>query len=370
MSRALALAAVLMAGTAAPAFAQSGAGHAGHGEPAPQDECEAEAARHRAMGHAVPEDSCAPADPPQPDRTPMDHGAMDHGGMDHGGMDHSSMDHSAMDEGEVDHRQMGHGPMDHAAPQIESASIPIAPPPASAGSGPPTAADAIWGAEAMRASRVALARENGGMTTTGLVLDRFEYRARQGGDGFLWDGIGWYGGDIDRVWIESEGEGTFGEGVESADAALLYGRAITPWFDLQAGVRQDLAGPQRTYLDLGIQGLAPYRFEVEGDLLLSNKGDLTATAEVELDQRITQRLIVQPRLELSLAAQDVPELGIGAGFDTVEAGLRLRYELAREFAPYVGIAQEWKLGGSADYARSAGERTTATSYVAGVRFWF
>ncbi|NVD44991.1 copper resistance protein B [Qipengyuania atrilutea] len=347
---------IAMSALASPVAAQDHSMHGSHGEPAQdQTECEKEAARHRAMGHAVPAGECAPPESPEKDRAEMDHAQMDHSEMDHSQMDHGAMNHSEMDHGAM------HG---------SEAEIPILPPPPSAGSGPPTAADAIWGVDAMRDSRGALARDGGGMMTSGLILDRFEYRFRGGEDGFLWDGDAWYGGDLNRVWLESEGEGDFEGGVEDADVALLYGRAISPWFDLQAGVRQDLTGPKRTYLDLGIQGLAPYLFEVEADVYVSNKGDVTATAEVELDQRITQRLVIQPRAEVSLSAQDVPELGIGAGLDTIEAGVRLRYEIAREFAPYIGIEQEWKTGGSADYARDAGEDPSATNYVLGVHFWF
>lgn len=315
MKRAPLLAALIVGCVASPAVAQD---HAGHdmqlNAPTAQSACEAEAARHRAMGHAVPDDACGPTAPPAPDPEPT----------------------------------------------------------APAESGPSRAADAIWGEEAMRASREALVREHGGMRTTGLVLDRLEYRAHAGADTVLWDGKAWHGGDLERIWLESEGEGTLRRGarIEHADLALLYGRAVSPWFDVQAGVRQDLAGPGRTYLDLGIQGLAPYLFEVEGDLYLSHKGELTAKLEAELDQRITQRLILQPRAEIALSAQDVPELGIGAGVDRVEAGLRLRYEIARELAPYVGIEHERKLGGSADYARAAGEKPSTTSLVLGVRAWF
>ena len=183
MSRAVNLAALVLAGSAGPVFAQSHADHAvhtGHDTAMPQSECEAEAARHRAMGHAVPEDSCAPEGQAADDHTDMDHAAMDHGQMDHGQMDHAAMDHSGMDHSGMDHSEMNHDSDSNRSPQI-----PIAPPPASAGSGPPSAADAIWGADAMRASRAALARENGGMLTAGLVLDRFEYRAREGEDGYL-----------------------------------------------------------------------------------------------------------------------------------------------------------------------------------------
>ncbi|OYX65451.1 MAG: copper resistance protein CopB [Sphingomonadales bacterium 32-64-17] len=334
------LAVMLLASTAAPALAQDHSGHAmPPAKPDAQTACEEEAAAHRAMGHAVPDGTCA-AD------TPAEQAG--HMGMDHSAMDHSQMDHGASDMG----------------------PIPAAPPPAAAGSGPARAADAIWGAEAMRASREALVRENGGMNVLWLQGDRLEYRAREGRDGYLWDAQGYYGGDTDKFWFKSEGEGAFGDKVESAEVQGLWSHAIGPWFDLQTGVRQDLTGPERTYAVLGVQGLAPYMFEVDAAAFLSNKGDLTARVEAELDQRITQRLILQPRAEANLSAQDVPELGIGAGLSSLELGLRLRYEVAREFAPYIGVEQEWKLGQSADYARLAGEHTGVTNYVAGIRFWF
>ncbi|AKM10228.1 copper resistance protein B [Croceicoccus naphthovorans] len=390
------LAFMLLVGTATPAVAQDHSGHAmPDAQPSAQTECEAEAARHRAMGHPVAEGACAPAaqpaEPVPADRTDghsgmdhsgMDHSVMDHSAMDHGqmhGMDQSAMedmDHSAMghesmqshEEASMDHRTKDHGTMDHGA--MDMTPIPQGPPPASAGSGPPRAADAIWGAEAMRASRSALRKENGGMTVFWFQGDRAEYRVREGGDGYLWDVQGYYGGDLDKFWFKSEGEGTFGESPESAEIQAMWSHAIGPWWDLQAGVRQDLTGPRRTHAAIGVQGLAPYMFEVDAAAFLSTKGDLTARIEAELDQRVTQRLILQPRAELSLSAQDVPELGIGAGLDSIELGLRLRYEFAREFAPYVGIEQEWKLDQSADYARIAGEDPSVTNYVVGVRFWF
>ncbi|MFK4004018.1 copper resistance protein B [Qipengyuania sp. NPDC077563] len=418
---------MLLASTATPAFAQD---HSGHAMPAAQTttqtECEKEASRHRAMGHPVSEGACAtkahPAAPAQSGHadghTGMDHSQTDHSQMDHGqmqsmhhstmdhskmegvddsamdhsqmpGMDHSnmgSMDHAAMDhegtqssgQAPMDHQAMDHGamdqgPMDPGAMDhgtMDMAPIPQAPPPAAAGSGPPRAADAIWGAEAMRASRDALRAENGGMKVFWFQGDRAEYRAREDSDAYLWDVQGYYGGDLDKFWFKSEGEGAFGEKLESAEIQGLWSHAIGPWWDLQAGVRQDLTGPERTHAVLGVQGLAPYMFEVDAAAFLSTKGDLTARVEAELDQRITQRLILQPRAEVYLAAQDIPELGVGAGLDSVELGLRLRYEFAREFAPYVGVEQEWKVGQSADYARLAGEDPSVTNYVVGVRFWF
>ena len=302
----------------------------------------------------------------QPAGQPMDHSA--HGAMampscpaaapaeelDHGSMDHSTVERSGMD----------HGAMERDAP------IPQGPPPPRAFEGPAHAADAFVGADRMAASRASVVREVSGMPVFWFQADRAEYRARGGSDGYLWDVQGYYGGDIDKFWFKSEGEGSFGEKPESAEVQGLWSHAIGPWWDLQAGVRQDLTGPARTHAVIGIQGLAPYMFEVDAAAFLSTKGDLTARVEAELDQRITQRLILQPRAEFNLSAQDIPELGIGAGLDNVELGVRLRYEFAREFAPYVGIEQEWKIGGSADYARLAGEDRSVTNYVVGVRFWF
>jgi len=244
------------------------------------------------------------------------------------------------------------------------------PPPPEAGSAPPRAADAIWGADAMRASRRELQKTHGDYPLLWLQADRFELQARKGRDGYLWDVQGYYGGTTSRFWFKSEGEGSFGERIEDAEVQALYSRAIAPFFDLQAGVRQDVAGRSTTYGVIGVQGLVPYMFEVDGALFVSHRGDLTARAEVELDQRITQRLILQPRAELNLSAQDVPQLGIGAGIDTLELGVRLRYEIAREFAPYVGVEQSWRVGRSAEFARAAGERPSATNVVVGVRFWF
>lgn len=266
---------------------------------------------------------------------------------------------------QMDHSQMDHSQMDHE-PGPPAAKDPVT----DRSSGPIKAADAIWGAEEMLASREALYDEHGNMILFWFQGDRAEYRARAGDDGYLWDVQGYYGGDINKFWFKSEGEGSFGEAIEDAEIQALYSRAIAPFFDLQAGVRQDLTGPTRTHAVVGIQGLVPYMFEVDAAAFLSDKGDLTARIEAEYDQRITQRLILQPRAEIGLSAQDIAELGIGAGIDNLELGLRLRYEIVPEFAPYIGVEQEWKLGGSRDFARAAGEDPSVTNYVIGVRFWF
>jgi copper resistance protein B len=272
-------------------------------------------------------------------------------------MDHSAMDHSAM----------GHG---LGADEVALTPIPHSPAPAAAGYGPPRAADAIWGAEAMAESRAGLPSELGDTRYWWLQGDRVEYRTSENGDGYLWDVQGYYGGDLDKLWIKSEGEGQFDEEIEAAEIQALYSRAIGPWFDLQTGIRQDFARRDRTYAVIGIQGMAPYKFEIDAAAFLSDRGDLSSRVEAELDQRITQRLILQPRAEIELAAQDVRELGIGAGISAIETGLRLRYEIVREIAPYIGVEQEWKIGASADYARANGEDPSTTNYIVGIRFWF
>ncbi len=282
-------------------------------------------------------------------------------------MDEPAVDHSAMDHSMMDHSQHA-AVIDKSAPNAAREQDV----PARAFDGPRHAADAIWGTGAMLPSRRHLARENGGMRTGKVMIERLEARiAADGGeDGYLWDAQAFYGGDINRFVIKTEGEGEFGGELEAAEVQALYSRAIGPFFDLQAGVRFDPEPDTRTHAVIGVQGLTPYMLHVDGAVFLSDRGDLTVRIEGEYDQRITQRLIVQPRIEVELSAQDIPERDIGAGLTSVEPGVRLRYELRPEFAPYVGIEYEAKLGETADVARAAGEDPDGLKFVLGVRAWF
>ncbi len=152
---------------------------------------------------------------------------------------------------------------------------------------------------------------------------------------------------------------------------VLYSRFIAPFWDLQAGVRYDFRpNPSRSFAVLGVEGLAPYWFEFEAAGFISDDGDVSARVEAEYEILFTQRLIAQPLLEVNLAAQDVEELGIGSGFTDIELGLRLRYEIRREFAPYIGLAWTRRLGNTADFARDEGEDVGDLAVVAGVRLWF
>jgi len=246
-----------------------------------------------------------------------------------------------------------------------------------AGSAPPPPvptdhyADRDFPAGEMAQAREAMMREQGGSLFSQAFINVFEYQAHRGHDGYRWDGEARYGGDIERLWLKSEGEGEFGDGLDTAEVQLLYSRAVGPYFDLQAGLRQDVGrGTSRTYVTAGFEGLAPGFFDVEGAIFLSTTGDVLGQLEGHYDQRITQRLILQPRAEVNLSAQDIPASAIGAGLVDIELGLRLRYEFSRQFAPYIGVSYFQKFGDTARLSRLAGEDTHATSFVAGVRFWF
>ena len=289
----------------------------------------------------------------------QDHDHMDHGQMDHGAMEQE--DHSAHQAPAADAHAGHDGPATDG--DIPTGTVPPVP--------ADHAADAFYNSAEMAHARAAMLKESGGMAFSQLMLDRLEYRMGKGADGYHWEGEGWIGGDINRFAFKTEGEGAFGGPLERAEVQALYSRAIDPWFNLEAGVRHDIRpDPRRTYAVVGIEGLAPYWFEVSAQAFLSNRGDAHLRLEGSYDQRISQRLILQPAAEINVAAQDVPELGIGSGVSDVELGLRLRYEFAREFAPYVGVNWERKLGDTARLARADGERASATSLVMGVRFWF
>lgn len=233
-------------------------------------------------------------------------------------------------------------------------------------------ADSYYGPAAMAEARRAVQEEHGGAVTYYLLADRLEYQTNDGDPLLLFDGQAWWGGDRNRLTVKPELEYDFNAGrFDEAELQALWTRPIARYFDVQAGVRHDfVAGSDRTFGVIGVQGLAPYWFEVDGALFVSGDGDVSARFEAEYELLLTQRLILQPRTELNFAVQSVPEVGVGSGLSTAEIGARLRYEIKRQFAPYVGVSWTRSVGETADLVRADGEIPGAVSFVAGLRLWF
>ncbi|GGO76585.1 hypothetical protein GCM10011348_04140 [Marinobacterium nitratireducens] len=206
---------------------------------------------------------------------------------------------------------------------------------------------------------------------TKFVLDRLENRRDDGEDLRVWEAQLNVRTDYQGMALKIDGERPEGGPTESAEYQLLYQRLVSEFFDAQFGIRyDDRPEPSRTYAVAGLQGLAPYWFEVDANLYLSDEGDASASLEAEYDLLLTQRLVLQPAAELNVAFSDDEEIGVGSGLSTAELGLRLRYELHRKFAPYVGVNWEKKFGDTADFARDEGEDTESTAWVLGVSAWF
>jgi copper resistance protein B len=200
-------------------------------------------------------------------------------------------------------------------------------------------------------------------------LDQLEWQA--GNDaGVNVDGRGWIGGDRTRLWWRAEGRGKAGA-VEDAQAHVLYARQFARWWDLVAGMRQDFRpGSAQTWAAVGIQGLAPYWFEVEVTGYVGASGRTHARVEVEYELLLTNHLILQPLVEAEVFGKADPERGIGAGLSTTDIGFRVRYEIRREIAPYLGVTWHRKWGKTASFADAAGEGTGGAAAVTGLRLWF
>ena len=227
-----------------------------------------------------------------------------------------------------------------------------------------TAADAYYDPAAMQAARDALRKSHGAAVNWMVLGERLEYDIDDDSI-FVWEGQGWIGGDINRAWFKTEGAALDGS-VEDFELAALYSRAIAPFWDLQVGIRHDFEPDSRSFGMLAIQGLAPYWFELDAALFLSEEGDVSTRLEAEYDLRLTQRLVLQPRLELNAALMDDDTTGVRAGLATSQFGLRLRYEFRREFAPYVGVSWSRAHGDT----RAEAEETERNSVLLGLRFWF
>ena len=200
-----------------------------------------------------------------------------------------------------------------------------------------------------------------------LLLDQLEYaHDNHGGTAGFLDGEAGYGKDFDKLWLKFEGR--FGDEFRTE---ALWDRAAASFWDAQLGVRRDSgAGPDRTWAAFGVQGLAPYWIETEATFYVGQDGRTALRAQFEYEQAITQRLILQPKLEINFYGKDDLRRGIGAGLADAALGLRLRYEITRQFAPYVGVVWQQRHGRTGDLIRAQGERADTAQFVAGLRLWF
>jgi len=200
-----------------------------------------------------------------------------------------------------------------------------------------------------------------------VLLDRLE---AQDGDVASWDLKAWAGRDLDKLVVRSEGERASGQ-TTHADVELLWARAIGPWWDLVAGLRHDIdPGPSRDWAAIGLQGVAPYAFDVEATAYLGEAGQMSMRFEAEYELLLTQRWILQPVVELDWYRRDDPERALGSGWSSLDLGLRLRYEIHRKFAPYVGVEWHKLFGDTADFASASGDDSRETTAVIGLRAWY
>lgn len=266
--------------------------------------------------------------------------------------------HPEGDHSKTDHAAMEHSPMGHAAKAHPDKPAPghVPPPPPSHVMGDMAYDEMVEMMGMDDRARIAM-----------FALDRLEYV--EGGTS-AWSAQAWYGGDVDRLVLRSEGEHADG-GIAHADLELLWGHATAPFWDSRIGVRQDFGrGPQRTWAAFGVQGLAPYWFDVSATAYVGARGRTALRVEADYDVLLTQRLVLQPRVEVNAYGKDDPEAGIGAGLSDASVGVRLSYEIRREIAPYVGLEASRLFGGSADLARGDGHDASDLRWVTGVRLWF
>lgn len=204
---------------------------------------------------------------------------------------------------------------------------------------------------------------------TKVMIDQFEKRITDGDDPVVLEGTLWIGKDLNKFVIKAEVEQVKGE-TEELELQALYSRAVAPFWDFQIGVRQDQKPTERNWLAIGFQGLAPYWYEIDTALFIGESSQVGLRFSAEYDWMITQRWVLSPEIEFNIHSKDDEAVGTGSGLSDSQIGIRLRYEIKREFAPYIGINWNNKYGNTAAFARKEGEEVSSTQIVAGVRSWF
>jgi copper resistance protein B len=203
-----------------------------------------------------------------------------------------------------------------------------------------------------------------------VMIDKLETRITDGPNPLVLEADVWVGYDLHKFWLKTDVEWVDGK-TEEAQVQLLYSRAIAPFWDFQAGWRRDIEPkPDRDYLALAFKGLAPYLFEVDAGLFIGESGRVNARLDAEYAYMFTQRWVLSPELTMNLYSKDDEERGIGSGLSDMSLGLRLSYEIRREFAPYIGVSWRKQFGATADFTEAAGEDTSDTQILAGIRAWF
>ncbi len=205
---------------------------------------------------------------------------------------------------------------------------------------------------------------------TKVMLNQLELQITDGDNHVAWDGEGWIGKDLNKLWFKSSG-GYVDSKTEDAEIQALYSRAIAPFWDLQLGWRHDIRPtPTRDWLTVGLKGLSPYFFDIDAAVFLGKNGRTAARFQAEYEIMLTQRLILTPEIEMNVYGKNDSSVDIGSGVSDIEAGVRLRYEIRREFAPYIGVNWTKMYGNTADYARDEGNDVDDVQFLIGVRAWF
>lgn len=325
---------------------------------------------HAAMGHCTLQ-APAPAAPTASSCTP-EHAAMGHCTLpapapaaptassctpEHAAMGHCSL--PAATPAPAAACPPEHAAMGHCTPATSAPTEPLTP--------IPVPSDADRAAAFPEIGHHAM--EHAPAVNSMVLFDRLEAWDADNSTGQAWEASAWLGGDIHRLWLRSEGERDGGR-TESSDLEVLYGRSITPWWDVVVGGKQTFRPGARSWAAFGVQGLAPYLFEVSATAYVGSGGQVQATVEAEYELLLTNRLILQPLVEATASLKDEPGEQTGSGLNKVETGLRLRYEFSRRFAPYVGVVHERSFGQTARYLEAAGGHARDTRIVAGVRIWF
>jgi copper resistance protein B len=324
------------------------------------------------------------------DLSGMDHATMDHAPMGHPaatqpaasgskaagtdmgqqGMDHSKMNQPGMDHSTMDHSGMGHemqmGPTQMGEMQMGQMQMG----PMQGGSPPPGARDPDAYAEGSNHAHLPGNEMNDEARFGRVMLDKLEYAKGDGEHGQNLDLEAWYGNDWDKLWLKAEGERSDGR-LQSLRKEALWDHTIAPFWSSQLGLRHDSGdGAGRTWAALGVRGLAPYWFDTTATAYWRSGGGFAARVDVRYELLFTQQLILEPEAEANLYSKDDPARGVGSGLSDLDLSLRLRYEIRRQFAPYIGVTWNRSFGDTAEYARVRGERTKKTQVVAGVRIWF